>query len=89
MHGDALEYRQDAEGVHRDLAALVVRAIPGEQGRARRVQPTQPCAHPLSGLIEVHHRRSTHRHRNPLDGGGQRLGGLSEALLSWALPASA
>jgi len=27
MHGYALECRQDAEGVHRGLAALVVRAI--------------------------------------------------------------
>lgn len=39
MHGDALEYGEDAEGVHRDLAALVMRAIPGGHRRARRMQP--------------------------------------------------
>ena len=55
-----------------------MRAIPGEQGRARRVQP---CAHPLSGLIEVHYRRSADGHRNPLDGGSQRLSGLGNARL--------
>ena len=79
MHGNAFEYRQDAKSVHRDLATLVVRAIPGQQGRARRVQPAQPRAHSLSGLIEVHHRRGTHRRRDPLDRRGQRLRGLRNA----------
>ena len=48
---------------------------------ARRVQPAQPCAYPLSGLVKVHHRRGNDRLRDALISGGEPLRGLPNARL--------
>ena len=78
MHSYTLEPGQNAEGVHGRLAAFVMRSVPTERRGHRRMQPTQPTAHPLPGFIKVRHRCALHRLSNACDRRCEQLCGLLE-----------